>query len=205
MFVNFKRSFTTGFGTTITSPSGSVTATAVGEDYPTVQLNDDIDRINLLDNEELDTNPSDNRIVFLAPEDGSYRIPLAIFGTDDMNENVFINCIDTTLNVGFNTFVNNLNFLEVTNNLGRTLTINWQAVRFDGTSFSGAVDVAANTRSDIDIHSIVGPSSFGNLKIGVQGVSGAAIVNLSQYQTTSTGVEQRTSRSAENASSGFID
>ena len=199
---NSQENFTTGLSTMVSSPSEMVEATAVGEDYPAVELEDDPNDINPMDNEELDTNALDNRIVFVAPEDGKYRIPIAIFGTDDINDDAFINCIDVTLNVGFNTFVNNLNFLEVTNNLGRILTINWEAIRFDGSSFSGSVDVAANTRTDIDIHSVVGPNSFGNLKIGVQGTSGAAIVNLSQYQTTSSGIEQRTSRAAQTSGSG---
>ncbi len=200
---NFQRGFTTGLSETVVSPSGDITGTLVGDDYPAIQLEDDVDQINPVDNEELDTVATDNRIVFQATDSGNYNVRIAIWGTDDTTEDAFMDCIDVTQNVGFNTFVNNLNFLEVTNNLGRTLRVAWEAIKFDGTSISGAVDVAANTRSDIDIHSAVGPNSFGNLRIGVLGVEGAAILNLSQYQTTSSGVEQRTSRSTQSAGPSF--
>jgi len=189
--------FASGLSTSIMAPSGPISGTFAGNDYPAIQLTDDEDDLNLANNEILDTDSSDNRIAFQAPDSGDYIFTIASWATDSLTRDAFLICSDSTANVGFNTFLNDFNFLEVTNNLERELTVNWEAVNFDGTRISGSINVGAGLRADIDIHTAVGPSSFGNIKVGILGVEGSAILNMSQYQTTGSGVEQRTSRKAE--------
>ena len=100
-----------------------------------------------------------------------------------------VNCIDTTLHGGFNTSVTDFNFLELTNTSGVEITARLKGANsVTGNLFAindVIVTVPAGGRTDVDIHTLVGPGAYGPLRVKHNGAPGSLRAVLSQYNITS--------------------
>ena len=97
-----------------------------------------------------------------------------------------VDCQETTLYGGYNTNVNDFNFLEVLNITNTTITAAITATNSDGTVVINQQQfvVAPNTRADIDLHTPAGPNKFGLVKLIHNGPYGALQASVSQYDGT---------------------
>jgi len=95
-------------------------------------------------------------------------------------------CLETTLYGGYNTNVNDFNFLEITNISNQDIVVKVTAVNFDGTVVINGLTqtVPAGRRVDIDVHSAAGNNVFGGIMVTHDGPYGALQANVSQYAGT---------------------
>ena len=127
---------------------------------------------------------ADNRLSFLVATSDRYQLNVAAAAGG--GEVVRVRCLDTTLYGGYNTNVNDFNFLELSNISNSTITGTTTATNFDGSVVINAqpFSVAAGRRVDVDIHTLAGADKFGILKVTHDGPSGAIQGNVSQYAGT---------------------
>lgn len=159
-----------GFDNAIVSPDSSIiTATEAGKKTPHVAAIDA---------------PADDRLILTAKQSGVHIISLSTSKAG--GENVRAQCLETTLYGGYNTNVNDFNFLELNNTTNSGIKGKITATNADGTvvinkkSFS----VPAGRRVDVDLHSAVGNNKFGMLVITHNGTFGALQGYVSQYRGT---------------------
>jgi hypothetical protein len=97
-----------------------------------------------------------------------------------------ISCNETSLYGGFNTNINNFNFLELTNTSNTDIIAKIKAVTSDGTLALNnfTVTVPAGLRFDIDLHTPVGQGKYGNIVVTHDGAVGALTGYVSQYLGT---------------------
>ena len=102
-------------------------------------------------------------------------------------------CVETTLIGGFNTFINNFNFLELTNLTASTVTGTVTAIDFAGNTVinAQAFSVAANRRADIDLHTTIGPEKFGTVIVTHNAPFGGLQGYVSQYRGTAASFDLR--------------
>jgi hypothetical protein len=148
--------------TTVRGPSGE-TITARRPAVDPDLLIDDLSRSQGFGDSDL----SDNFIVFTTTEgiDGAGEYTITMEATDEGSDNPFTRCEEVSLGCSFNTFVNDFNFLEVTNNGSQPAIVSYRATDFDGNTITDAGTIAPGQRADFDIHSKVGPSKFGKIVI----------------------------------------
>ena len=125
---------------------------------------------------------SDNRITFIPTTTDRFRLTVA--SAKGGGELIRIRCWDTTLYGGFNTNVNDFNFLELTNVSNATISGKIYAITSDGTTaINGATfSVAANRRSDIDLHTPAGSDKYGLVIVAHDGPNDSLKGFVSQYQ-----------------------
>lgn len=122
---------------------------------------------------------------------GYLEIPVRLGNVDSHYAQQNVECIETTLFGGYNTNVTDFNFLEISNILQGTEEAAVNAY-MTVTDLSGIVLVDSQnyriqpgTRTDIDIHSIVGPAKYGTITIAHDGPPGALKAALTQYRVQS--------------------
>ena len=127
---------------------------------------------------------TDNRITFTPTT--SDRFQLTVASAAGGGESVRIRCFDTTLYGGFNTNVNDFNFLELTNISSAQIGGKIYAVNFDGTvAINGAAfTVEPNRRLDIDLHTPAGADKYGLVYVSHNGPFGSLKGTVSQYTGT---------------------
>jgi len=109
-------------------------------------------------------------------------------GTDTaIGQNVKTSCSETSLFGGFNTFVNDLNFLEISNTTRSNVMVWVTVTNFKGEKvINGQLyTVAPGIRTDIDIHTPAGADSFGTIMLSHDAPSGGILARLSEYKITS--------------------
>ncbi len=114
------------------------------------------------------------------------RFALTVATAKSGGELVEVRCYATTLFGGYNTNVNDFNFLELTNTGNQTLSGTITAINFDGTTVIDglAFSVPAQRRVDVDLHSPAGPNKFGLVRVTTDGPLGTLQANVSQYSGT---------------------
>ncbi len=127
---------------------------------------------------------ADNRLT-LTPTTTD-RFILTVEDAKTGGEVVRVRCFATTLFGGYNTNVNDFNFLELTNIGNATLNGTITATNFDGTVVinAQAFSVAAQRRVDIDLHTPAGTDKFGVVRVTHDGPLGTLQGNVSQYSGT---------------------
>ncbi len=108
-------------------------------------------------------------------------------------ESVVMICRDTTLEGGFNTFINNFNFLELTNLTTDAISGTITAVNFNGAVVINAqpFSVGAGLRFDVDIHTPAGPNRYGTVTVVHDGPTAGLSGTISQYAGTVSSFELR--------------
>lgn len=124
---------------------------------------------------------ADNRITLIPVTTDRYR--LTVSSAKSGGELARIRCWDTTLYGGFNTNVNDFNFLEITNVSNATISGRLYAITSDGTNaINGTTfSVAANRRLDIDLHTPAGADKYGLVIVAHDGPNDALKGYVSQY------------------------
>ena len=124
----------------------------------------------------------DNRLTFTPTS--TDRFVLTVANAKVGGEQVRVRCLATTLFGGYNTNVNDFNFLELTNIGNQTLNGTITATNFDGTVVINAqsFSVAAQRRADVDLHTPVGVDKFGVVRVTHDGPLGTLKGNVSQYK-----------------------
>jgi len=124
---------------------------------------------------------TDNRITFTPTT--SDRFQLTVAAALGGGESVRVRCFDTTLYGGYNTNVNDFNFLELTNISNAQLTGKIFAINFDGTTaINGAsFTVESNRRLDVDLHTPAGADKYGLVYVTHNGPHGSLKATVSQY------------------------
>lgn len=165
-------------GTTGTSPE-TVTGRATGDMRPMITGEAD--------------DSGDNRLSLLPTT--ANRFQLTVEGAKLGGEIVRVRCVDTTLYGGYNTNVNDFNFLEISNVSTDAVTGSITATNFDGTVVisAQAFTVQPGRRVDVDIHSAAGADKFGVVTVTHNGPPGALQANVSQYAGAVTDFELRSS------------
>ncbi len=122
-----------------------------------------------------------NRLSFITATADRYQI--TVTNAKVGGEVVRVRCLETTLYGGYNTNVNDFNFLELTNTSDDSISGTITATNFDGEVVIDEDDftVAANSRSDIDIHTAAGTDKFGIIKVVHNGPFGSLQGVVSQY------------------------
>ena len=131
-----------------------------------------------------DSNQANNRIAFTPDASGKYELPITT--TVSQGEDVRIDCAETSLYGGYNTNINNFNFLELTNITNQTISGAWTAVNWNGSFFIGTFVIPAGNRQDISLHDVVGAGKYGSLIVTHDGPVGALVGNVSQYKGSAT-------------------
>ena len=128
-----------------------------------------------------DTDAADNRVCAIPPQSGNYRFPIA--SAQAGGEAVRVSCDNTTLNGGFNTNATPFNFLECTNVADAAVAARVFAVDFAGqTLINGtSVTLQPGLRTDLDVHTAVGPDRFGRLFVVHDGTKQAIRCVVSRY------------------------
>lgn len=143
----------------------------------------------------LDGTPANNRISVKPSGTGTqtagvYQVgvnnsTVALFGSPPPTQAVpaRFDCVETTLYGGFNTNVNDFNFLELINITNTAISGNITATNTDGTVVinNQAFTVQPNRRSDIDIHTPAGPLKYGLIKVTHNAPLGGLQALVSQY------------------------
>ena len=131
----------------------------------------------------------DNRITFTPTT--SNRFSITVDDAEGGGESVRVRCFDTTLHSGFNTNVNDFNFLELTNVTNATVTGKVTAITADGTTvINGAgFSISAQRRADIDLHTPAGADKYGLVIVTHDGPVGALKGGVSQYSGTVSSFE----------------
>ena len=116
----------------------------------------------------------DNRIIVTPTDSGRYAFSVAsVAGASEM---VNVRCFATTVFGGFNTFVNDFNFLELQNIGNAPITAKVTAVTFSGDTVidNQTVSIPAGRRVDVSIHDAAGSDVFGSLIVTHNGPVGNA-------------------------------
>ena len=110
----------------------------------------------------------------------------ALFTGTPVTAKARIDCDETTLYGGYNTNVNDFNFLEILNITNTTLNAAITATNSDGTVVIAqqVVTVQPNRRADIDLHTPAGANKFGLLEVIHNGPKGGLQASVSQYDGT---------------------
>lgn len=105
-------------------------------------------------------------------------------GTGDLL--AWVECYETTLYGSFNTFVNDFNFLELTNTSSSTVTGNIRILNSDATVIvsNQSFSVEAGRRFDFDIHTLAGSQKYGTVIVTHDGNLRTLLGNVSQYKGT---------------------
>jgi hypothetical protein len=113
------------------------------------------------------------------------------FGANGLSagNNIQLSCKQTTQVGGFNTYINEFNFLEVTPTGAagdQNITVWVKALNSSGgqvinTSFT----VLTGQRFDLDIHTAAGSSTYGTIFLSHDGSPGSIVAHVSQYKVTS--------------------
>lgn len=108
-------------------------------------------------------------------------------GGMEVGNRISTKCQQTTLVGGYNTNLNELNFLEVTNTESLDTITAWLVGvnRLGVTVFRRSFTVNPEGRFDVDIHSIVGSAVYGTLFLSHDGAPGALKAHLAEYKITS--------------------
>ena len=127
---------------------------------------------------------ADNRVCFISSTAGTKS-----FGVQSMKgsgEPARIECVETTLYGGYNTFVNPFNFLELLNISNAPIRVYVTAVNYDGHIVVDnlSYEIAANRRQDVDLHTPAGLSKYGLVKVTHNGPYGSLQAQVSQYNGT---------------------
>lgn len=111
-----------------------------------------------------------------------------ISGTASAPTQARFDCVETTLYGGFNTNVNDFNFLEILNISNSVITGTITAVNSDGTVVINKqpFTVQPNRRSDVDIHTPAGALKYGLISVTHSGPLGAIQAYVSQYDGTAS-------------------
>ncbi len=127
---------------------------------------------------------ADNRLTFTPTT--TDRFILTVANAKVGGELVRVRCLATTLFGGYNTNVNDFNFLELTNIGNQTLNGTITATNFDGTVVINAqpFSVLPQRRVDVDLHTPVGVDKFGVVRVTHDGPLGTLKGNVSQYKGT---------------------
>ena len=117
----------------------------------------------------------------IPPQSANYKFPIA--SAQAGGEAVRVTCDNTTLNGGFNTNATPFNFLECTNVADAAVVAKVFAVDFAGqTLINGtSVTLQPGLRTDLDVHSAVGPDRFGRLFVVHDGTKQAIRCVVSRY------------------------
>ncbi len=128
---------------------------------------------------------ADNRITFTPTTTDRFR--LTVQSAKSGGEFVRVRCLATTLYGGFNTNVNDFNYLELTNTSNGQISGTITAVTTDGTVVINAATftIDPQRRFDIDIHSAAGADKYGLIRVTHNGPYDALKGVVSQYQGTS--------------------
>ena len=101
-----------------------------------------------------------------------------------------LSCRETTLFGGFNTSVNDFNFLEITNTSQDSIPVSaFFFDSLDGGALAGSyadITPPANTRVDLNVHELVGPGVFGKVIVIHGGPPGSIRADMSQYRLVSS-------------------
>lgn len=124
---------------------------------------------------------ADNRVIVTPTQSDRYRIEVASAATG--GETVLIRCFATTLFGGFNTNVNDFNFLELTNTSNAEIVALVTAIEFDGTVAldNTSFTVPAGQRVDVSLHDFAGMNRFGVVRVTHNGPLGSLVAAVSQY------------------------
>lgn len=151
--------------TTIISPSGA-TITGTRTSSPTAAKR----YVNSLSGYDAsDTDLIDNVVFFTTPsganESGKYTLTIGV--SNGPGSYFSAGCRETSILCEFNTFVNDANFLEVTNMSTFPMNARMRLEAFSGQEFAptGVLTVQPAARTDYDLHSIVGANNYGFLLI----------------------------------------
>lgn len=133
------------------------------------------------------------RVCFTSNRQNDYVIKTAPFYVhlaipNESADNVKVQCDDTTLFGGFNTFASEFVFLEISNtseldNFGsaqRVVTVT--ALDTNGTEIF-SIPVAVNSRADVDIHSRVGADRIGTIRVNHTAPHGAIHASVAEYKS----------------------
>ena len=120
---------------------------------------------------------------------GNYSISIAnatTSGGTSASTKARFDCLETTLYGGYNTNVNDFNFLEITNTTNATIIGAITATNSDGTVVINkqAFGVLPNRRVDVDLHTPAGRNKFGLIQVTHSGPYGALQAYVSQYDGT---------------------
>ncbi len=123
----------------------------------------------------------DNRLTFTPTTADRFR--LTVDDALGASESVRVRCLDTTLYSGFNTNVNDFNFLELTNTTNATVSGKVYAITADGTTAinGSSFSVSASRRLDVDLHTPAGANKYGLVIVTHDGPLGALTGGVSQY------------------------
>lgn len=130
-----------------------------------------------------DATLDDNRLALIPTQTGDHRFTVAqATGTEVAR----VECLETSLFGGYNTNVNDFNFLEITNTTGAVINGTVTARNFDGTVVIDKLpfSVGAENRIDVDVHTAAGADKFGFIKVNHDGPFGALQASVSQYRGT---------------------
>ncbi len=129
--------------------------------------------------------PDNRRIVFTA----GLNVPTAtinphyiVVTSAGSGEYVKVICNETDLFGGFNTYVNNFNFLELENMSDADLEV--QIVLSNTTANLGTVTIPASSRVDVDLHTPAGSNNYGLVRVLHNGPLGAIRGRTSFYTGT---------------------
>lgn len=124
---------------------------------------------------------ANNRLSFIVTTADRYQLTVA--AAEGGGETIRPRCLETTLYGGYNTNVNDFNFLELTNVSSAAITGKITATNFDGTTVINgqSFTVPAGQRIDIDVHTPAGADKFGSIRVAHDGSYGSLQANLSQY------------------------
>jgi hypothetical protein len=135
-----------------------------------------------------DTNAQDNRVCVITSEAGSYKASIATASGGGVS--VTARCEKTSLSGGFNTNGTPFNFLECQNLSSTERKVHIFAFDYagnilvNGNSAGNQFTISAGVRRDFDIHSLVGPNVFGEIRVVQDGPAGALDCRLSRYEST---------------------
>lgn len=129
------------------------------------------------------------RICFTSEDATTYTGTVETACGCDYFDSLQITCTETTLYGGFNTIAGEINFLEITNRSNKAVTLHIRG--YSSTDNSEKVNLkitlpenntAPVSRADIDIHTHVGPASFGSLHITHDAPKGTISATLATYK-----------------------
>ncbi len=132
------------------------------------------------------TNNAFGRFCYIPSQDGNQGLTASGISPTGMATEIEMKCVETSLYGGFNTSVNNFNFLEITNTSNSSISGFIYATSFDGSSVINAqpFTIASNNRLDIDIHTPAGANKFGTIKVVHDGPFGSILATTSYYKGT---------------------
>ncbi len=161
--------------TVIDANGDPITAVLCGDSEPIVSTVDD-------------NTKDDNRLCFIAPTSGEMSMGVgAIEGGSFILAS--IECLETTLFGGYNTNVASFVFLELENRTSGNVTASITIRQNDGTVVADGVlvNVAPNSRTDFDVHSVAGANQFGSIIVSNTAPFGGLSGRVSSYSSSASG------------------